>query len=474
MKIFEGLAIYGSAIALENERGETCSYESLVQRGDAIGGIVEKKSLVLCLCDNSISSIIGYVGFMRSGHVPIMWADKIDVRKLNSLVEGYAIEYLWANRALEKELGLSPAMAQEGDYCLYFLGQEKSLAIHADLGLLMTTSGSTGSQKMVRLSHQNLLQNTISISRDLSISKEDRPITTLPMNYSYGLSIINTHLYSGARVLINTRSIIDRFFWDFSKRAFASTFGGVPYTYEMLFRLGNEIFKGTSLRYLTQAGGKLRVDILKVISQRSADAGIKFLTMYGQTEATARMSIMPSQYSEAKLGSIGLPILGGTFTLIAEDKKVISEPRTSGNLLYEGKNVCFGYAESYSDLMLGDINHGILDTGDIAYYDEDGFYYISGRRSRFIKAFGNRINLDEVENEIREWGQETACIGDEDVLVIYTAAIDGYEELKKRVSSFLNLHQSVIRIKYIERLPRNQYGKLQYSLLTEHSKRQVN
>ena len=221
------------------------------------------------------------------------------------------------------------------------------------------------------------------------------------MNYTYGLSIINSHLLVGAVLLLTEKALTQKEFWNFFKEAGATSFGGVPYTYEMLDRLRFYRMELPSLRYMTQAGGKLIPELHKKFAEYAEKNGKKFIVMYGQCEATARMGYLPADKAIEKCGSMGIAIPGGRFRLIGLDGSTVTEPYTTGELVYEGDNVTLGYAECGEDLLKGDEQHGVLETGDMAQFDEEGFYYIVGRKKRFLKIYGNRVNLDEIDRMVK-------------------------------------------------------------------------
>jgi len=351
------------------------------------------------------------------------------------------------------------------DYCLVKLDADSVYPLFDDLALLLTTSGSTGSPKLVRLSYDNMLSNAQSIAEYLSITSVERPITTLPMNYSFGLSIINSHLLKGATLLLTSYSIMQKEFWHFLKTEQATSMSGVPYTYEMLKRLRFFRMDLPSLKTLTQAGGKLNVELNKEFSEFCRSTDKRFFVMYGQTEATARMSYLPCEQSLSKLGSIGVAIPGGAFNLINEDGVLIDETDRVGELVYRGRNVSLGYAECGDDLILGDENQGELQTGDLAKKDDDNYYYIVGRKKRFIKLFGNRVNLDETERLLKNLMHDCACTGVDDKMVIFITEADRLDEVKKYISTRTGINHSAFVVKHVETIPKNSSGKTIYSKL---------
>jgi len=335
-----------------------------------------------------------------------------------------------------------------------------------DLAVLLTTSGSTGSPKLVRQSYKNIVSNANSIADYLEIKEDDRAITTLPMYYTFGLSIIQSHLLKGACIIVTELTFMDKKFWNLLKDEKATTFGGVPYTYEMLKKLRFSRMDLPSLRYLTQAGGKLSKELSKEFSEICEKKGIKFIVMYGQVEATARMSYLPHEFAIEKAGSIGIAIPGGEFKLIDDNEVEIIEDSVPGELVYYGDNVTLGYAVDYHDLSKGDENNGVLHTGDIA-MKQDGFYYITGRKKRFLKIFGNRVNLEEVEGILKSSGYDCACGGIDDLLKIYITDESKLEEVRNFISAKMVLNPVAFKSIKIDKIPRNESGKVLYSKLEE-------
>ena len=287
------------------------------------------------------------------------------------------------------------------------------------------------------------------------------------MYYSFGLSIINSHLLSGATLLLTPASYVEREFWQFANENSFTSFSGVPYTFEIMKKLKLWKQPMPTLRTLTQAGGKLSNELLKFFMEKYTPQGVKFYLMYGQTEATARMSYLEPEYGLTKLGSIGKGIPGGTFSLQDDDGRVIETSNEVGELVFEGDNVSLGYAECATDLMKEDENHGVLHTGDLAYRDEDGFYFIAGRKKRFLKLFGNRISLDYVETLLKDKLKECVCVGDDSKLIIYTTDNDFNEdEIIDFIVGRTKIVRTVFFVRHIDTIPRSESGKIQYKQLS--------
>ena len=420
-KMIFGIDTYSSRLAIIADDGTRLTYGELAERVVARAKELQRGVLQFCLCKNSIESVVEYLACLEAGAPVVL----LDATKDAETIEN-----------LRK---------------IYKPGETEC---HPDLALCLTTSGSTGSPKLVRLTKRNILTNAESIAEYLQIDENERPITMLPMYYSYGLSIINSHLLKGATILLTDKTYAQREFWNFLKENEATSMSGVPYTWELLRRLRFMRMDIPSVKTMTQAGGKLNAEIAKEYIQWAKSQDKRFIVMYGQTEATARMSYLPWEKAEEKYASIGVAIPGGEFSL-AED----------GELIYKGENVSMGYAECAEDLMKGDENHGILHTGDMARVDEDGFYYITGRKKRFVKIWGNRCNLDQIEQLVKPIITTCACAGVDDHITIFVIK-DGLEkDIKDLLAAKTGLNPVAFTVKCIETIPVKDSGKIDYQLL---------
>lgn len=460
---------YGDTLAAVEDNGNRVTYHELFCIADGIWGAIGKRTLVFALCSNTIGSVAGYLSFIGHGVVPLLLSDTLECALVENLINLYRPEYLWLPTGRAEEFADHEIVYERCGYALLWTGLTP-FPMYDELALLLTTSGSTGSPKLVKQSYRNIRSNTESIVQYLEIDEDERPITTLPMNYTYGLSILHSHLYAGAAMLLTDAPVLQKGFWEFFQEQGATSFGGVPYTYEILDRLRFFRMDMPSLRYMTQAGGKLLPELHRKFAEYAEENGKKFIVMYGQTEATARMGYLPAQKALEKCGSMGIAIPGGAFELIDADGRMISEPETVGELVYRGENVTLGYAQSGEDLIRGDERHGLLETGDMAKRDADGFYYIVGRKKRFLKIFGNRVNLDETERMIKEKfpNMECACSGRDDELSVYIVT-DTFEEYAERLRRYLakmtKLHASAFRIVEASEIPKSESGKILYAKL---------
>lgn len=467
MAYYDELEKFGNRIALIDEYGNKMTYSEMQNICADIGKCV-KRGVVFCFCENKIGSVSGYIAFLQNKVVPVLIDKNMDRTLVSNLIRTYNPNYLYFPETMKEEFGYAECLYENNGYMLCDMGRKEAYELYDELGLLLTTSGSTGSPKLVRQSYHNIQVNADQIARYLKISGDDRPITTLPMNYTYGLSIINSHLLRGAAILLTTKTLMDRDFWTFFKKENATTFGGVPYTYEILKKLRFFRMELPSLKYMTQAGGKLTPELHREFAEYARNNDKQFIVMYGQCEATARMAYLPAEKSLEKYGSMGIAIPDGNLNLIDVNGNVINEPDVVGELVYYGDNVTLGYAECEDDLRKGDERKGRLETGDMAKKDADGYYYIVGRKKRFLKIYGNRVNLDETERMLKTYLElELACGGADDHLVVYLTSDD--DTIQNKAKRFLaertGLNPAAFSVKYVVEIPKNEAGKTLYKKL---------
>lgn len=461
---------YKENVALQDEFGRKLTYNELANETKSLSESIGKRALVFCLCENKIGSVIGYSAFINAGIVPVLLNAHLEKELLDNLLETYKPRFLWCPLELKREFENYCLIYSREDYVLLETSYGVSHNLYPELALLLTTSGSTGSPKFVRQSYENIRANTDSIIEYLDLNESERAITTLPMNYTYGLSIINTHLMAGATILLTDKGLMQKEFWNFFKEEKATSFGGVPYTYEMLDRLRFYRMDLPSLRYMTQAGGKIIPELHKKFAEYANQNQKKFIVMYGQCEATARMGYLPSDRALEKCGSMGIVIPGGKFHLIDTEGNEITEPYVTGELVYEGANVTLGYAECAEDLAKADERGGILQTGDMAQIDDDGFYYIVGRKKRFLKIYGNRVNLDEIDRLIKGKFDNLDCAsaGIDDHMYIFVTDQSKAEEVKSFVVEKTKLNPIAFKMVVIDAIPKNDAGKILYKELAKY------
>jgi acyl-CoA synthetase (AMP-forming)/AMP-acid ligase II len=465
MSFFRAGGLDSAALYLEN--GRCINYAELTQEVEGFGHAFAESGVVFCLCNNDFPSLRCYLSTLEGVVTALLLPGSIQKPQLDTLLDAYAPRYLFHNRPDLADYGATIWSAD--GYSLVERLESRSYEIHPDLALLLATSGSAGSPKLVRLSQRNLEANADAIINYLGIDAGERAISTLPIHYSYGLSVINSHLRAGASVVLTNRSLMDPEFWRLVRRHEVTSFSGVPYTYEMLLKLRIERLDMPTMKTMTQAGGKLAADKTKLVAEACAKKGIRFFSMYGQTEATARMSYLPSERAFDKAGSIGLPIPGTSMWIEDEHGNVIEQPGVIGELCFRGPNVSLGYATTYADLAVGDVNLGLLRTGDLASIDADGYFQVVGRLGRFLKIFGVRVSLDAVESLLANQGFQAAAFGNDDSLnvCLYGPNADDPKSIRTQLSANLMINESAISVFRVAELPRLSNGKVDYQTLNK-------
>ena len=452
--------------ALLTDAGQSLSYGELHEEIVRFSKFLPQKRLIFLAGQNDIPTIVTYLACLETGCVPLLLDPDIFASAFSRLLSTYLPAYVFLPTTLAKNYSDFETVLINGEYSLCRHHDGIGPALHPELALLLATSGSTGSPKLVRLSRNNILSNAKSIVDYLGINENERAITSLPFNYSYGMSVLNSHLNARSSLLLTNRSFFDPLFWRLMKSNEITSLAGVPYSYEMLFKLRFHRMELPALRTLTQAGGKLSVPLSEWISEICNSKGIRFFTMYGQTEASPRMAYLQPEYMRTKIGSIGRAVPGGSLWLEDSQGNRINQSDQIGELIFSGPNVALGYASNHKDLILGDEWQGILRTGDLARQDADGFFFVEGRCSRFLKIFGVRVSLDAVEAWYAERGIVAASYGHDDHLKVMIEAqshVDDYES--KQLAAIIKIHPSAITISALPILPRLNTGKIDYSCL---------
>ncbi len=457
--------------ALILESGDIVNYAELKIKVDDFAKRLKPQELIFLFGSNDLSTLVCYLACLQAKAVPLLLSKDASKISIDSFFERYRPRYFFTPLSQDiTAVNFKERWRNDDGYILQENVFQLPANLNSDLALLMPTSGTTGSPKLVKLSTGNILANARSIIEYLGISVVDRAITSLPFNYSYGLSIIHSHLMAGASLVITNSSIMEAAFWKCIDAFSVTSIAGVPYSYDMLLKLRFERRNLATIKTMTQAGGRLAPQKMKQVFDICSSKGINFFTMYGQTEATARISYLSPENLDAKLGSIGKAIPGGRLWIEDVKGEKIHQPGMVGELIYEGPNVFMGYAECESDLKVGDTQGGILRTGDLARLDEDGYFFIEGRKNRFLKIFGVRISLDDVEWMLINQGHTVAAHGNDDQLIISIEQDENYsnfDKLRNSLGVTLGIHHSAILMRSMKILPRLDSGKVDYQCLNQ-------
>lgn len=451
------------AIALVDDSGLNITFNELIAQSNEFYKLINKRTLVFILADNSIESFIAFYSCIQNKVVPLLLSSNTNEELLNNLYEKYVPEFIYksaSNNWSPKNENIIVTHLKENGFELIQTNNITPI-LFDELSFLLPTSGSTGSPKLVRHSYANLNASAANVSELFKIDSSHAAIAFLPMYYTMGLSVIISHLNNGAKVILTNYSLTDRLFWNLMKEQKVTTFTGVPYSFELLDKLRFFRMSLPDLKIITQGGGKLKEDLFIKFAQYAADKLINFIPTYGQTEGTARMAFLEPSMTQIKVGSIGKAIPNGYLGVINNSGEEILTTEAEGEMIYKGKNVTLGYAECKEDLTLGDDNKGVLITGDIVKRDADGFYYIIGRKKRFLKIYGYRIGLDEVEMLIKnQFHIECICSGNDEQLIIKIENLALANQVQAYISDKTNLFHQCISVHQLENIARNEAGKV--------------
>ena len=425
-----------SKIAIKDDSGYQVTYQEILDTINAFAALELPRCVLFSLCENCAGSLIGYLAFENNGQVPLLLSASLDAELRGNLAAAYQPCYYWAPERKAEELG----------------GEQ-------------VFSGSTGSPKLVRHKYGNLEANAENAAKAFSWTGDEVGICDLPMNYTMGLNVINSLLYVGASVLMIKANLMDPAFWEFIKVNEGTNFCGVPFSYEVMRRVGFDKMDLPKLYTLAEGGGKLTDKMFNWIASYAKSSGKRFCATFGTSETSARMAFLDPELALEKVGSIGKAIPNGELFLF--DEVAGDDGTATGELSYRGPNVTMGYALCKEDLQKGDEFCGEYHTGDIAKRDADGFYFVIGRKGRFLKLFGLRVSLDETERILKTQypAADFVCTGDDKRMNIFCTDPALKDGIIPFISGKTNLHNSAFRVIILEEIPRNDYGKIKFAEL---------
>jgi acyl-CoA synthetase (AMP-forming)/AMP-acid ligase II len=420
------------------------------------------KALVLCAGDRDLPTLLAYLAALRLGHAVAFLPASAEI--LSAYQPEFVVPAPGQGIGLA-DLGYRPAAEPiAGTTIFHRKPSQPTGEIYIDTALLVTTSGSTGSPKTVRLSFSGLAENTAAIIRVLGITAAERAPTTLPIRHVYGLSVLNTHLLAGACVVVGDRSPLSLAAWDHVIRSGATSFAAVPTTYAAFGPAHVNLLGRSKIRTMTQAGARLGDDLtmrmVRTMNQRDG----RFFVMYGQTEAASRIACLDPADLPRRLGSVGIAIPGGTITIRPAPVHARAVPG-EGVVHYRGPGVMLGYATGRADLCRG-AEVDVLDTGDLGYLRE-GYLYLTGRTKRIVKVLGVRVSLDDLERMVEQPGHPAAVVCGTDEVVHLVGAGDPavHEKQRRQLVEVLGVPSRHVVFRQVDRLPRTSGGKLDYRTL---------
>lgn len=431
---------FGDRVALvASGTGAEVTYRALGTAARAFAERLDspRKELVFLYAANDLGFVEAYLGSLLRGHATCLLDATLDQTRRDELAKTYRPRFIVSGGEVVRS------------------ESEDVATVHPEVSVLLSTSGTVGSPKLVRLRGSSVRANAASIAESLAITPDDRAATSLPPSYSYGLSVLNSHLHAGASVVLEPNGIVTREFWQSFRAHACTSFAGVPFAYEALTRIRMDRSLPPSLRTMTQAGGRLSVATAEKYHAAMTARGGRYFTMYGQTEATARMSCLPSDRFAEKKGTVGPAIPGGTFRIV------------SGEVVYEGPNVMMGYASNQAELERGDELGGVLATGDLGTLDDDGYLTITGRLKRIAKVQGHRFNLDEVEAFAgTAAGAPVAAVARDELVVVFAEiGADASGRLRTAIAEHLRVNPDAVDARSVTRIPTNANGKPDYATI---------
>jgi acyl-coenzyme A synthetase/AMP-(fatty) acid ligase len=416
------------------------------------------RSLIFHFSRNSFASVAALFGALEAGHAVALINPQLVDGARARLIETYLPELL-----IDLPVGSVAGYQKNAETEVWVRSAGAAGEIHPDLAVLLSTSGSTGSPKFVRLTGAAVLHNARAIAQVLDITPADVGYGHLPIHYSYGLSVLASHLVSGASVVLTDNGPMATGYWSDIGKYGVSHLPGVPFHYQMMLKLGLARLKLPFIKTMTQAGGRLSPELQVLVHAHQESQGGRFHVMYGQTEASPRMTTMPHENLLQKLGSVGPALPDGRIDIVKADGET-AESGENGEVVYCGPNVMMGYAQTRPDLALGDVNRGRLATGDLGYCDAEGYLFITGRSARITKIAGVRVSLDELEQALN--GQ-AALVGVGEKLVVFRPALTGLSE--RDVLDMFERDFGILphncRFIEVEALPVKDSGKLDYAVM---------
>ncbi len=463
--ILNNFSKFSKKIAVISDSKKKYTYQDLLNKIEIHSRLFKKKSVVLIICENNEATLFSYLSIFKKNFLGILIPSNLDLEFINKIVKNFNPNYIVINQNINfsnKKYFVKKKINQTEVWENKIFNNIK---FNSKLAVLIPTSGSTGSSKFVGLSYENIFVNFQQIKKSLNLKFSDRSITILPLSYSYGLSVINSHLFNGSSIYLYSGSILEKNFWEIINNFKITNFNLVPFTAEVLIKLKFNKLNNHHLKFITLAGGSLELSKKKELLDLCEKNKLVLFSMYGQTEASPRMSCFLVNNNKKKIQSVGRAVAGGKFT-IKKSKNLIS---SSGEVVFEGKNIFCGYFTKTKDLNLNFKYNKKLYTGDIGYLDKDGYLYITSRKKRIAKIFGLRIDLTDLENHIKKkFNIENGCVSDDKVIKIYINSSNKIEKVKKFVNKKFKISFNHIEIKYIKFFPKNAKMQIDYNKLNNN------
>lgn len=469
-KIIQNEILYSNYTAIADDKGNRRTYKELAEKAAEVGKSLETRSFIFILCDHHIETVEIIYEILFLNIVPLLLPADLDRKLLDQLVKIYQPQYIYCadGQGMEKE---NIVVMRFEKHTLWKTNAEGCI-IHSDLALLLSTSGTTGSAKLVKISYDNLYDNAAYGGIHLKIQRGQKALSPLPLSYAYGISFCIWNWHWGATILTTEESVLSREFRNFFVREKVNNFAATPYTYGILQKLrfwNDETLE--QLNFAISSGAQLSENEHKSLVLDMKD---KFWIGYGQTECIGIVLGTNFQEKNIRIGTVGRAF---------DNVEVIADPETK-EMVIKSKCVCMGYANNKAELAEGDVNQNILHTGDVIHIDENGYIYLKGRLKRYVKILGKRIGLDELSNYLEEQypDVEFACVGTDDSINIYYTGTDkkaedinnenkSIENRDREIQGLLERSMKIpsgfVHCFVLDKLPRSGSGKIAYTKLRE-------
>ena len=484
--VFEFSSTYDkTCVIFKNEINYVEIFKSVTKKASYLKNKgFSKKDAILLVSDNSIFFIENYFGIIKSGAICVPINPSLNDNEIKYIIDSLNIKMIFTEDKFSEKINALicddvEIFTQHSECNFTFLNENNNcedIILEEDVAVILFTSGSTGTPKGVMLTHNNLISNTTSIIDYLKLTKGDRVEMVLPFYYCYGTSILHTHFRVGGSIVINNRFMFPQTVLEDINKYNCTGFSGVPSNYQILLRMTDiKHTKLPSLRYITQAGGKLSEIFIKELIDTLK--GVDIFIMYGQTEATARLSYLPPHLISKKMNSIGKGI-SGTELVVLNSEGMPVKTGEIGEIAARGGNVMKGYFNDIEETQKV-IKQGYLYTGDLAKVDDEGYIYIVSREKNIIKSGGNRISPKEIEDVILQ----IPCVVECAVIGVYDdilgEAVKGFVVLlegefsvdTKYIIDFckkqLPSYKTPRYIEFLKDLPKNSSGKVLTKKLKE-------
>jgi len=454
------------------------TYQDLRSAAERVAGELTQAGIgsgdrVGLLGNNSFFWVASYLAILKLGAIAVPFATTLPPDEINRIIEFVDCKVTCAERrmlrnyaSVLKDTDIFDDMLQADGPCFWPDGETiESLDNDA---ALMFTSGTTARPRLVQVTHRNIQANTNSIIEYLDLTSDERVLAVLQFFYCFGTSLLHTHLRVGGSVVMATSFVYPEIVLNMMEEHKCTGFAGVPSTYQTLLR--NSTFTRRelkSMRKFQQAGGKLQTVLIQELVDSVPQANV--YVMYGQTEATARLSYLPPDLLSTKLGSIGKGIPGVTLRVIGDDGAQVTTGKV-GEIFASGDNISPGYWND-AEASEGKFVEGVLHTGDLATVDDDGFIFVVDRKADFIKSYGYRVSSQRVEECIVELPEVVgaAVIGEQDLVrgeaiwafvVQRTGANLTAEDIINHCGNRLANYMVPKEVVFLNSLPMNAHGKI--------------